>query len=152
MSNPPLFNLNSFVFVTSTDQLPGYYTPTAGWTGTLYQAKTAYPYVPGMGLGTGMGTPLLLSGLEDKANIGWMADTGFFPPQFNPFEPHQPLAPDGLSHQLSDFQSMAASGDRSPMEDSRITTEMQSISPITNFSPRPDDTSASASLSASLEK
>jgi hypothetical protein len=158
---PPLLNSNSVPFATFTNQLPVYYTPTAGGTSTLYHSQAGDLHIPGIRIGMDLGTPLLLPILEDGVHIGWMVDRHGFPPEtlqpyefhnFNPFEPNQCLAVHYLSNQPSDFEFMDASGDRSPTNDSYREPEMSYNSPIMNTSSRPYYTSMSAPLPASSKK
>jgi hypothetical protein len=69
----------------------------------------------------------------------------------DPFEPYRALAPDHFSHPPSDFKSMDTARDRSPIDNSRIDTEIQYNPLIVNASPQPDDANMSTSLPTSSE-
>jgi len=97
----------------------------------------------------GLGTPPVQRTLEDEVHIEWMVNRHCVQPHefynLNPFEPYRTLALDGFSQQPSDFEFMDAAEDMSPIDDTRIESEMHYDSSIVNASSQPD-----ASMSTSL--
>ncbi|KAK5114738.1 hypothetical protein LTR62_002312 [Meristemomyces frigidus] len=135
---PSIMDPDSHHFNMFANQMPGYYTPTPGGTGTLFHSQAGDLHTPGFVM-NGLGTPLSMPTSEGGLHPGPQAHTfhNFHAhvPQhvqaqhFHNIDPfhmqHQPaFPPHHFTHHPS-FEGMEGPIGESPLDDLAVETHLQ---------------------------
>ncbi|KAL8812371.1 MAG: hypothetical protein Q9200_001097 [Gallowayella weberi] len=120
---PSYMDANSFAFHSLANQTPGYCSPTTGGNGAYYHNKAGDLHTPNLGFN--LGTPLSLPQSENRGVAATAFDLQGFQPNFleshgfqtsNNFCGPQAFAPSSYLHQESTFDTMDASNNNTPIQ------------------------------------